>query len=1135
MQRTGRAAIVVGTVLAGAIAAVWWSNGSPFARNELADLAAAVGSDLPFEARPSGGFSPGVTRTVRGSDASSAASLSPDTRIAIAELEKRAAADPSPTALAAVGVAYLVQGDVDRAISTLEDAAAMGKTAEPWNDLSASYLVKAQRSPQRRIEYLSRALEAAATSMRLTPSNEARFNRALAIDGLAPFVGQEAPWSDYISAERDPQWIEAAKRHVVADRGAPDARARWDTRQKELRIALTKDDHAFVDETVRLFPEGANEFFGQLISQWAKGKLSTSPGDSKSIVEDAAKLARVIGTVTGDRMPGDEIVVVRGGGTPLARAYTAYSDGARAFSAGDYQKAKELLLGARSDYMRAGSPYVGWADAVLGHIAFQQRDLATANRHLAAAEGFARAHGYVVLLGRSLWWRGLVLSKDWRLTEAFEAFREAASTFERAGEREYAVSIYSLLADALRTLGERTESWESIGKTLEGLERVRNPRSRYLLLYNASLFASSQDLLEPALLFQDATVREAAKDAPGVNVEALVQRALIHERKGDRASAQRDLTAAERLLTQVPEGTVKAYHLAEIDVLKAQQQGESGDAAEVRLRSAIGFFQKAEPARVPRLFLDLARIRLRERSFDNAEVALREGIATLEKQQSGLGDEALKISYFDESWNLFQEMVTLQNARADSGKAFEYAERSRARSLLAAASGQSARSLPDIQAVLPRSVALVYYATLSDRLLTWVVTSASDRLVESSIPQADLARLVARQRSAIAEQRDDIAVNNRLHDLLIRPVAGTLLGNSTIVFAPDGSLQQLPFAALRDSATGRYLIEDYSVLMTPSASFYAAARARWLSNRSDMSSALLVGNPSGASPALPGAEAEVNEVAKYYPRHSVLTGAEATKERFVDSAPQYDVVHFGGHAITNVEYPLLSRLSFSPVGDDRERPLFAHEISRLRFSRTQLVVLAACSTAVGTISRGEGAISVARPFLSAGVPVVVASQWDVDDVATRDLFLEFHRVLSSTRESGDRTSECATLVAAQSEPRARQAGKLGSIRRTRNHYALGQLALNGGSKWWDGSSGSSQLCSPCSSWSLSGITPAPRRPHRDPRRLPRSSSSRPSAASPTFTRLETRRSTSRFSATRSARNSTRRKAASAKCRSLASI
>jgi CHAT domain-containing protein len=130
----------------------------------------------------------------------------------------------------------------------------------------------------------------------------------------------------------------------------------------------------------------------------------------------------------------------------------------------------------------------------------------------------------------------------------------------------------------------------------------------------------------------------------------------------------------------------------------------------------------------------------------------------------------------------------------------------------------------------------------------------------------------------------------------------------------------------------------------------------------------------------------------------VLTGAAATKAAFLAKSPQFDVVHFGGHAFTNTEFPLLSRLEFSSAPQRAPVSVFAWELAALRLPRTHLVVLAACSTALGDLSLGEGAISVARPFLANGVPVVIASQWDVDDEATQRLFVAFHESLAKLRD-----------------------------------------------------------------------------------------------------------------------------------------
>ena len=190
-----------------------------------------------------------------------------------------------------------------------------------------------------------------------------------------------------------------------------------------------------------------------------------------------------------------------------------------------------------------------------------------------------------------------------------------------------------------------------------------------------------------------------------------------------------------------------------------------------------------------------------------AEAALRSGIDRLEAQQAGLGDEALKISFFDESWALFQDMVALQVARNDPAKAFEYAERSRARSLLAAAQGSNASStrlLPDIQAQLPPSLVLVHYSTLADRILIWTITKSDARLVERAIDERDLGRLVEQYRASIQERRENRDANDRLYTLLVEPIAAGISSAAVVVLIPDGRLQQLSFATLRHPSTRRY-------------------------------------------------------------------------------------------------------------------------------------------------------------------------------------------------------------------------------------------------------------------------------------------------------------------------------------------
>jgi len=532
---------------------------------------------------------------------------------------------------------------------------------------------------------------------------------------------------------------------------------------------------------------------------------------------------------------------------------------------------------------------------------------------------------------------------------------------------------------------------------------VRMPLRRYLALYNASLFASSQDLFDAALLFQNAAIQEAISRGRGPVVEALIERATIFSRKNDDTRAFEDLREAQTRLNALADGPLKRYHQAEIDVLAADLSQKAQIEPNIDgLQQAIRFFSTAEPVLVPRLNLALARAQLRNRHDDEAASAFEGGVRALEQQQAKIGDEAFKISYFDEAWSLFPEVIQFQvDIRHDVERAFDYSERSRARSLLdSSMSMVQPMTLAAVERALPESVLLLYSVMLSDRVLVWTVTRGGHRLSEWHIARDEVVRLATRFHAALAGGNEATAAGTALYDLLLGP-AGTLTPGTTIVFVTDGVLQQLPFAALRHSASGHYVVEDHAIVVAPSATLFVAglSKGRQLAWRAP-ESALLVGNPAGdAARDLPGSQAEVTAAAAMYRRHLVLTGRAATKDRFLRSAADYDVVHFGGHAITNVEYPLMSRLLFSPdSGVGAQEPLFAYEIARIRLPRAHVVVLAACSTGAGAVSRGEGVVSIARPFLAAGAPVVIASQWDVDDRATETLFREFHRALAETHD-----------------------------------------------------------------------------------------------------------------------------------------
>ena len=76
--------------------------------------------------------------------------------------------------------------------------------------------------------------------------------------------------------------------------------------------------------------------------------------------------------------------------------------------------------------------------------------------------------------------------------------------------------------------------------------------------------------------------------------------------------------------------------------------------------------------------------------------------------------------------------------------------------------------------------------------------------------------------------------------------------------------------------------------------------------------------------------------------------------------------------------------------------LFAHEILRHRFPKTELVILSACDTAAGPLSPTQGVMSLALPFVTGGIPAVIGSLWRIDDHESYLFAVEFHRRFVTT-------------------------------------------------------------------------------------------------------------------------------------------
>jgi CHAT domain-containing protein len=85
-----------------------------------------------------------------------------------------------------------------------------------------------------------------------------------------------------------------------------------------------------------------------------------------------------------------------------------------------------------------------------------------------------------------------------------------------------------------------------------------------------------------------------------------------------------------------------------------------------------------------------------------------------------------------------------------------------------------------------------------------------------------------------------------------------------------------------------------------------------------------------------------------------------------------------------------------------------------------LVVLSACETALGRDYAGEGLIGLARAFMLAGTPRVLASLWKVEDAATQALMRKFYE-LWNPKDGTAGMGAAAALRAAQAFVRSQEA------------------------------------------------------------------------------------------------------------------
>jgi len=926
---------------------------------------------------------------------------------------------PNAQTLHALGVFYVTQHDYQKAISEFEAALKFGNDAKVHNDLGAAHFERAKTAPkEKRLEDLAQSLEEFTNATRLDGNLlEALFNKSLALQELGMAREAKESWTLYLQKDPSSPWAEEARKNL----------GRLESQQ-----TLIKKDEEVLSDFLTAY-RNHDDARAQTIHNETKGLLrgpalplqlsrryliARQRGDQAEAKEslDAmtfigsfeqaqhsefffSELAAYYANVGADKIPG----LVAAKDTLASGLSFVRSDQAKAIS--EFEKSRDLFEQAGSIYEEAIAE--GWAAQFLPEIG----KIAEGRRRLAALIASARSRKFKVLLPSAYYWlaisdfrQGLFSDSNKNLKTALRLAEAESNIFEihhaaegqalnhsRLGELEPALSYASQMLSA------KGVYYESLDQTLRDLGTLADLSLRLNFLLTS--FSFSRERLSVAL--------ENNSDNRRVN-DSL--RHLV-----DAATAGSDLTSAlayanDSLQIALKRGDSQenARTVAEIYLLLGDVKSKS--------RDCINALQDYDQAL--KLFDRLPEVTDRPyqihkgKLFCFQQLDRREDFAgelqtvldLSEQYRATIREDASRQAFFANEQDVFDAAAANAINEGDARRAFDFVERSRARSLLDFiesdkpiaeveknfASVSHPLSLTELQARLPEQVQLVQYAVLPEKLAIWVVSKTRFRFVEKPITAVELEKKIEDYQAAVLSKAPAAEVKRagrELYELLIP----SDLADQKLCLVPDKSLHQLAFASLV-SPNGKYLLEDFALFYAPSASVLVLAteNARQ-KDRLTTESLLSVGNPDfdrDESPNLAdlgSAAAEAKSIAGDYQDSVPLLGGEATKDRFLRDFTAANVIHFAGHFLANRHSPGNSKLLFA--GGE----LRSSELGVYKLPLAKLVVLSACETGFERYDKSEGAIGIARTFLALGAPLVVATQWKVDSEPTKDLMIAFHR------------------------------------------------------------------------------------------------------------------------------------------------
>ncbi len=984
----------------------------------LAQMRIAYRGQRPTESRTTADFEYAPLPNIRGANEKTAADTKARAR-AERFLLDAAADEGNAESFHALGLFYLAERKFDEALPELNRAVELApQNAGFQSDLGAVYLEKTKqaeieekgedffKNADAGLRHINKSLELNENLL------EALFNKALLLQKMQLSGQSREAWMKYLEKDSASPWADEARKYLKLLEDQDNLSKDNSSVLKDFLNAYRSRDDA---KAWQIISETKEFVTGLMVLQQLAEKNLEAENRNKTdeYVEMTAAMT-YLGEIekenTGDSFSADLAGYYKNTTAEqrktLLEAQDISRQGQKMIFKPDFKNALENFKNAKKLFISAGDIWEAQvAEYQNCYSLYSTGEITESTERLFALSAFGEKKNYKWLKVLADNWIGGNQLALGEMSRALDFNRKSLELAETTSD------VYNIQ----RNLIQLAEEYRSISNPQKALDFIylslmypvvyySFPRQRWRNLSFTMQILFSFKFYEAASAYASESVSYARDrlDDKWMRQSGLIYSGIIYGSLNKYDDAFRQLDEGLKFAGTFADEEMKRRLTARTLVSTANVQRQSGDCAAAleNYGKAIEIYEKTAfeagnyEARKGRLLCLVAQ---------NDDEAFRGEISKVikifDENRKKISAEADRNIFFDNEQTVYDIAADYYYTRLnDKAQAFDYAENSRARSLLDSIAKDSSENQPlkisEIRRQIPPQTQILYYSVLQDKILIWYISGTNFSSVEKSFNYDDLKIEISDYSRHLQNRNDQENFKNaerEFYDLLIGAVEPFLVKDKTICIIADKELLQIPFASLISPHTGKYLIEDYNLLYAPSATvFITETNLAGQKPKRENETILSVGNPSFSRKnypelvELPSAAEESKKSAEFYKSANVLTGNQAKKEIFTENLHNADVVHFAGHYIPNTKNPLLSK--FLLASDD----LTVQDIDKLKLPRVRLIILSACETGIEKLYRGEGVIGAARAFLAADVPLVVAASWAVESDATAQLMIKFH-------------------------------------------------------------------------------------------------------------------------------------------------